>query len=420
MGVELTRLDNGFSVVTHEMSGVESASVGVWIGSGTRHESHGSNGVAHLLEHMAFKGTERRSAQDIAAEIEAVGGHLNAYTGRESTAYFAKMLAPDVPLAADILADILQNATFEQVELERERQVVLQEIGQAADTPDDIIFDYYQAAAYPDQPMGLPVLGKRENVESMSSETIRDYLSANYSFDRAVFSAAGKVEHEAIVQLAEDLFSDLPGNGASVEKQPARYAGGEKRVEADLEQVHFLLGFEGFPFGDPDFYALSILSTIFGAGMSSRLFQEIREKRGLAYSVYSFAAAYSDSGTFGIYAGTGPDQIDELVPALCEEITGLAASVTDEEVTRARTQLKAGTLMSLESTGGRAEQLGQQTLVYGAPLPLDELVRRIEAVDIGQIRKTAERLFASRPTMTATGALKNLEGYDSVCDRLKL
>lgn len=420
MGVEFTRLENGLRVVTHEMTGVESASIGIWVGAGTRHECADSNGVAHLLEHMAFKGTARRSAQDIASEIEAVGGHLNAYTGRESTAYYAKILAPGVPLAADILADILQNATFEQAELERERQVVLQEIGQAADTPDDIIFDYYQAEAFPDQPMGLPVLGRRENVRSMSRETIREYLAGNYAFDRAVVAAAGKVEHRTIVRLAEDLFQALPGEMANGEKQPARYRGGEKRVEAELEQVHFLLGFEGFAFGDPDFYALSVLSTIFGSGMSSRLFQEIREKRGLAYSVYSFSASYSDSGTFGIYAGTGPEQIDELLPALCDEINGLADSVTEEEVVRARTQLKAGTLMSLESTGGRAEQLGQQTLVYGGPLPVEELVRRIEAVDLDQVRRTARRLFAGRPVLTATGALKKLESYDSVCGRLDL
>jgi len=417
MTVQMTRLDNGLRVVTHEMASVESASLGVWVGSGTRHEADGSNGVAHLLEHMAFKGTERRSAQDIAAEIEAVGGHLNAYTGRESTAYFAKMLAPDIPLAADILTDIIQNATFEQVELERERQVVLQEIGQAADTPDDIVFDYYQAAAFPDQPMGLPVLGERAVLESMTQETIREYLAGNYSFERAVFSAAGKVQHDDIVKLAEDLFQALPSKGDR-KNIPARYSGGEKRVEADLEQVHFLLGFEGLAYSDPDFYALTVLSTVFGGGMSSRLFQEIREKRGLAYSVYSFSASYCDSGTFGIYAGTGPEQVDELVPALCDEITKLAASITEDEVTRARTQLKAGTLMSLESTGGRAEQLGQQTLVYGAPVSLDELVKRIESVDANQVRRTAERLFSGRPTLTAIGALKKLESYDSVCGRL--
>jgi predicted Zn-dependent peptidase len=417
MSVKMTELDNGLRVVSHEMGSVESASIGVWVGSGTRHEADGSNGVAHLLEHMAFKGTARRTAQEIAGEIEAVGGHLNAYTGRESTAYYAKMLADDVPLAADILTDILQNSTFEQDELDRERQVVLQEIGQAADTPDDIIFDYYQAAAFPDQPMGLPVLGKPENLESMTRETIEDYLARNYSFERAVLAAAGKVEHDAIVNLAEELFETLPADGHAA-KIPSSYQGGEKRVEADLEQVHFLLGFEGIAHGDPDFYAMSVLSTIFGGGMSSRLFQEIREKRGLAYSVYSFSASYSDGGTFGVYAGTGPEQIDELVPALCDEITKLASTLGEDEVTRARTQLKAGTLMSLESTGGRAEQLGQQTLVYGAPVSLEDLVRKIESVDVAQLRRVADRLFSGRPTLATIGSLKKLETYDSVCEML--
>ncbi|MDB3954390.1 insulinase family protein [Alphaproteobacteria bacterium] len=417
MTVQMTQLDNGLRVVTHEMASVESASLGVWVGSGTRHEAEGSNGVAHLLEHMAFKGTERRSAQDIAAEIEAVGGHLNAYTGRESTAYFAKVLAPDIPLAADILTDIIQKATFEQVELERERQVVLQEIGQAADTPDDIVFDYYQAAAFPDQPMGLPVLGEREVLETMTQETIREYLACNYSFERSVFSAAGKVKHDAIVKLTGNLFETLPANGDR-QNSPARYEGGEKRVEADLEQVHFLLGFEGFPYSDPDFYALSVLSTIFGGGMSSRLFQEIREKRGLAYSVYSFSASYCDSGTFGIYAGTGPAQVDELVPTLCDEIKQLEGSITEDELACARAQLKAGVLMSLESTSSRAEHLGQQTLVYGAPVSIDELVNRIESVDLSRVRHAAERLFSGRPTLAAIGALENLDSYNSICERL--
>ena len=420
MSVDFSTLENGLRVVTHDMLGVESASIGVWVGSGTRHESSRNNGVAHLLEHMAFKGTRRRSAREIAAEIEAVGGHLNAYTGRESTAYFAKMLAPDVALAADIISDILQHATFDQIELDRERQVVLQEIGQAADTPDDIIFDYYQAAAFPGQSMGFPVLGQPENIQEMSSDTIRDYLQANYGPERAVLSAAGRVQHEDILDMAENLFNSLPSLKGPVTKQPANYCGGEKRNEADLEQVHFLLGFEGFAFGDPDFYALSVLSTIFGAGMSSRLFQEIREERGLAYSVYSFSAAYSDVGTFGIYAGTGPDQVSELVPALCDEIVEFASSVQEEEVMRARVQLKAGTLMSLESTGGRAEQLGQQTLVYGAPLSVQELVHHIESVDLEQVKRAAKRVFGSQPTLAATGLLNKLESYDKICNRLQL
>jgi predicted Zn-dependent peptidase len=417
MKVQLTELENGLRVVTHAMDSVRSAALGIWVGAGTRDEPDGSNGVAHLLEHMAFKGTQRRSAEDIVGEIEAVGGHLNAYTGRESTAYYARMLAEDLPLAADILSDILQNATFAPDELERERHVVLQEIGQAADTPDDIIFDYYQSVAFPDQPLGLPVLGRRETLEGMTSETIRDYLARNYSTERAVVAAAGKVEHEEVVTLAEALIRKLPGNGHA-ERPPARYAGGEHRVEDDLEQVHFLLGFEGVRIGDPDFYALSILSTIFGGGMSSRLFQEIRERRGLVYSIYSFSASYHDGGTFGVYAGTGPDEIDELTPILCDEIARLADTLTEEELARARTQLKASTLMSQESTGGRTEQIGQQTLIYGRPLTLDELVAKIEAVDLDQLRRTAKRVFAAKPTLAAIGPLKKLERYDSLCARL--
>ncbi|WP_193184414.1 M16 family metallopeptidase [Nisaea sediminum] len=416
-GVRITELSNGIRVVTDRMASVESVSLGAWLNVGTRHEVAAENGVAHLLEHMVFKGTKRRSAPQIAEEIEAVGGHMNAYTAREQTAYYVKVLKQDVALGVDILSDILTESTFDETELSRERHVILQEIGQAADTPDDIVFDYFQEVAYPDQAMGRPVLGRSEIVRDMSRDGVMSFINGNYAGDILVFSAAGNVEHDRVVEAVERGFGSLAAqSGAKTEA--AAYKGGESRVEKDLEQLHLLLGFEGMGFHDEDFYAQQVLSMLFGGGMSSRLFQEVREKRGLVYSIYSFSAAYNDGGMFSIYAGTGEKDAAELVPVVCDELKDVAESVTEQEVERARTQLRSGLLMSRESTSNRCEQLAQHMLVYGRPVPVEELVAKVDAVDTDAIRRTAKRLLASTPTLAALGPTGQLESYDSIRARL--
>jgi predicted Zn-dependent peptidase len=417
MTVRVTRLANGLRVATDRMDSVETASIGVWADVGTRNETAEINGVSHLLEHMAFKGTARRSARAIAEEIEAVGGHLNAYTAREQTAYYARILSGDVPLAVDIIADILQHSTFDAEELMRERTVVLQEIGQAEDTPDDIVFDYFQERAYPDQAMGRPVLGKAEIVREMKGETIRNYMRQHYAPERLVLAAAGQVEHDKLVELAGKAFAHLAGGGAGP-AEPARYGGGESRIERDLEQVHLVLGLPGVGYLDPDHYAMGILSTLFGGGMSSRLFQEIREKRGLVYSIYSFASAFRDGGVFGIYAGTGESEAAEILPLVIEELRRLPESLTAEEMERARAQAKAGVLMARESTSNRAEQLASQLLIYGRPMASEEIIQRIEAVDQAQLARAARRLMKGQPTLAALGPLGQLARLDSVAGRL--
>ncbi|MFT6579809.1 MAG: putative Zn-dependent peptidase [Alphaproteobacteria bacterium] len=415
--VRTATLANGVRVITDVMNSVETASVGVWIGSGARHEPAEINGVAHLLEHMAFKGTRRRSAQDIAREIEDVGGHINAYTSREQTAYYAKVLKDDTPLAFDILSDILQNSVFDPEELARERAVVLQEIGQACDTPDDIIFDYFQQTAFPDQPLGRPVLGTPEIVEAMSRETIMAHMNRVYGGSRMVVSAVGKIDHDSIVQMTEDLFGGFsPESDAS--SPPAAYVGGDYRESRDLEQAHLVLGFPTFSYHDEDFYAAAVFASLFGGGMSSRLFQEIREQRGLAYSIYAFSSYYMDSGLFSIYAGTGEAELAELTPALCAEIQRLPDTLDELEVKRARTQLKSATLMALESTSTRCEQIAQQLLIFGRHVSLEEQVRRIDAVDVEAVRKVAQRIFSGRPTLTTIGPIENLISYDDLCARL--
>jgi predicted Zn-dependent peptidase len=417
MTVEVTTLASGLRVVTETMPQVETVSCGVWVGAGARNEPAEINGVAHLLEHMAFKGTERRNARQIVEEIESVGGHLNAYTSREQTAYYAKVLKDDMPLALDILADILQHATFDAEELARERTVVLQEIGQVLDTPDDRVFDHFQGAAFPGQSLGRPVLGSAEIVGAMPREAIMGYMQRAYGADRMVVSAAGKLEHDRVVELTADLFDKLPAKG-EVDIEEAAYEGGEQREKRDLEQVHLIMGFPGVSYTDPDFYAATVFSTLFGGGMSSRLFQEIREKRGLVYSIYSYVAFYADGGLLGIYAGTGKDEVVDLVPAIAEEIAKVRSDVDEAELTRAKNQLRAATVMSLESTGSRTEQLGQQMLVFGRPIPIAEQVECIEAVDADAVKSVADRIFAGRPTLAAIGPTAKLMDYDVLADCL--
>lgn len=416
MTVTVTKLPNGLTVASDAMAEVETCSLGLWVGVGARHEPAPLNGVAHLLEHMVFKGTERRTARAIAEEIEAVGGHMNAYTGRENTAFYAKVLAEHAPLALDIVADMLLKPRLDPGELERERQVVLQEIGQAEDTPDDIIFDDFQLAAYPEQGIGRPVLGTPETVRSLGAEDLRGYLGGNYAADSAVLVAAGRIEHAMLHRLAEELFGDLPASSGAT-SEPAAYVGGEHREVRDLEQAHLLIGFDSVGLDHPDYYAVSALSTLLGGGMSSRLFQEVREERGLVYAIYAFLAAASDSGLFGIYAGTGEAEAAEVLDTVCAVLERAAGDISEEEVQRAKAQLKAATLMGRERTGARAEQLSGQLLVFGRPIPVAEIVAELDALDAARLRACAARMLESRPTLTLLGPVGGLPAYDAVAAR---
>ncbi|HJQ60615.1 MAG TPA: pitrilysin family protein [Vineibacter sp.] len=419
MSLRITTLDNGLRIVTDEMAHVETVALGMWVAAGARHEPAPRNGIAHLMEHMAFKGTKRRTARGIAEEIENVGGSINAFTGRELTAYHAAVLKDDVALAVDLVADILLDSTFVEEELQRERGVILQEIGQSNDTPDDVIFDRFQALSFPAHALGRPVLGTEQTVNAIARDDLFDWLRGGYVAERMVLSAAGAIEHERFVELAAKAFGRLPRSSAEPTWTAPQFAGGDRRDVDDLEQAHLVIGGEAFGYLDPDHHALAVFSTLFGGGMSSRLFQRIREDRGLVYSIYSFNAAYRDSGLFGIYAGTAGDSLPELVPMVCEEFGKVADDVDEPEIARARAQLKAGTLMALESSHSRCEQAARQLLIYGRIIPYTETVARIEAVDETAVRRVARRLLASRPAVCALGPVEKLEAYDSIAGRLK-
>ncbi len=417
LGMRLTQLDNGLTVATDTMPSVESASVGLWVGVGTRHERPDQNGLAHLIEHMVFKGTRRRDAAAIAREIEDVGGHMNAYTSREQTAYYAKVLADDLPIAIDLIADILQESVFDAGELDRERAVIVQEIAQVNDTPDDVIFDHFQMAAYPDQSLGRPVLGTTDVVRGLARESLVDYVAANYGADISVLSVAGRVDHDAVVAMARERFSSLPPR-ATRSTDPARYSGGEVRLERDLEQLHVILGFHGVSFSDTDFYTLQVLSMIYGGGMSSRLFQEIREKRGLAYSVYSFTSAYLDDGLLGVYAGTGPQEVGEVMPLVCDQLLEIRDGLQDDELARAIVQLKSSLLMSRESTSARCEQMANHILVHRRLPDIPDIISHVERVDRAVIQKMIDKLLSAPPTLATVGPAGRLESYDAIKARL--
>jgi predicted Zn-dependent peptidase len=415
--IRLTRLPSGLTVVTERMERVETVSFGAYVATGSRHETEAENGVSHFLEHMAFKGTERRSSADIAEEIEAVGGHLNAYTAREQTAYYAKVLKEDTALAADIIGDILTHSTFEPEELERERGVILQEIGQANDTPDDIIFDHFQETAYPGQPIGRPVLGSEDTIQQMPRGALTGYMRRHYPSGNVVVAAAGALTHERILDLVRTHFADL---AAEPPQTPAlaRYEGGEFRETRDLDQVHIVLGFPSAAYADPDYYPTLLLSTLLGGGMSSRLFQEIREKRGLVYSIYSFSAPFMDGGLFGIYAGTGESEAEELIPVTLEELRKVQIKVTEAELARARAQVKASLLMSLESTGSRCEQLARQLQVFGRVVPIAETVTKINAVTVEAVRRAAARHFRAAPTLAVLGPAQRVPMLVDIAEKL--
>ena len=417
--IKVTTLANGLRVAVDPMPEVESASLGIWVACGTRHESAELNGMAHMLEHMAFNGTRTRSARAIAEEIENVGGSLNAYTGREITAYHASVLKEDVALGVEMISDILRNSVFDPDELQRERGVILQEIGQALDTPDDVIFDQFQETALPGQPLGRPVLGTAASVEAIGRDDLFAYLARHYTASNMVLSAAGRVEHDHIVDLANKHFGSVPRTPANAEAPvPLRYVGGDGREARVLEQAHLVLGCEGIGYRDPDYFALAVYSTLFGGGMSSRLFQRIREERGLVYGIHCFNTAYGDGGLFGIYAGTGEDDLAELVPAVCEEFVGVAHTLSEAELVRARNQIKAGTLMALESSGARCEQAARHLIIHGRTIPYAEIVARIEAVDQEAVRRVARRLLQGELTLAALGPIDELESLDRIAARL--
>ncbi len=394
MSVQTHRLGNGLTIVAEPMPGLESSSVGVWVQAGARNEDAAQNGIAHFLEHMAFKGTKTRSALEIAEVIEDVGGFINAYTSREMTAYYTRVLGADVPLALEVLADILRNSTFDKREIEIERGVILSEIGQSLDTPDDVIFDWLQGVSYPKQALGRPILGPAENVKRFQQSDLSGFVSTHYGPENLVISAAGKVNFAALVKQAEALFGDMPVSPAPA-PESARFIGGEKRVEKDLEQAHFTLGFAAPSIRAENVYTAQIYSMLLGGGMTSRLFQEVREKRGLCYSIYASITPGLENGMLTIYSGTSGAQIAELAEVTITEMKRAVDDISAAELARAQVQMKAGMLMGLESPSARAERMARAIAIWNEVPDLSEAVAKIEAVTVAGLKDYAASVCES-------------------------
>ncbi len=415
--IQITQLQNGMRVITDSDQKVQTVSLGVWVGVGARYETAENNGISHVLEHMAFKGTTTRNACQISSEIEDVGGLVNAYTGYDVTAYYVKMLKQDIALGLDIIADILQHSVMDAGELAKEQSVIVQEINMQNDTPDALVFDYFNQAAYPNQPLGRSILGTAEKVTGFTSAHVLDYMRQNYQASNMVISAAGAVDHAAFVKLCEKMFTEI-GQKAAPVAVAAKYQGGEKRVQKAHEQVNLVLGFEGVSYDHPDYFTAKVLSDILGGGMSSRLFQEVREKRGLVYSIYAFHSPETDTGTFGIYAGTGEKEAAELMPVLCDEIVKLGDSITDAELARARAKLKARVLMRMENITTHAESNALDMLKYGRVISESEIVQKIDAVTGDDLKRVAGHIFAGAPVLAALGPIQHVMSYESIVERI--
>jgi predicted Zn-dependent peptidase len=419
MKINYERLPNGVMVATDEMQGVETVAVSIRVQTGSVNEKPEDQGVSHFLEHMAFKGTKTRTALDIAKEFDEIGGNFNAYTSHESTVYYAKTLRENMSVSMSILADILQSSKYDENDIEKEREVILQEIAMTNDTPDDIIFDMFQEVAYPNQSFGRSILGTVDIVSNMSKDQILRYVENNHYNQNIIISAAGKIKHSEFLELVNKHFHGFKSKGQK-HIEAVEYKGGHIATSRDLEQNHIILGFESVPFTHPDYYSHQVLSLIAGGGMSSRLFQEVREKRGLAYSVGSAASNYSKTGMFSIYAGTSMEKSNEYMDVVIDELQKLRYDITSEEIERAKSQVRASLLMGQEGSISRVQKLSGNLSAFGRYLYTEEVLEKISEVDKTKLEQCATELFSSNntPTLASIGKIDKLYKYEDVKNKL--
>jgi predicted Zn-dependent peptidase len=399
-----TILPNGIRVVTETIPYVRSVSLGFWFRTGSRNETVENNGISHLIEHLMFKGTTNRSAREIAELIDAAGGQLNAFTGKERTCYYARVLDEQLPIAAELLADMFLNSVFDPQETEKEKSVVIEEIRMCEDSPDELVHDLFATAVLGSHPLGLSVLGSEENIRAMKREDILEFIANHYVPGNLVVAAAGNVTHEQVVAQVEKYFSSLPSNPLTTNSMPLDKPGKVALKYKEIEQVHLCIGGLGVPRHDEDKFAVYVLDVILGGGMSSRLFQQLREERGLVYSTYSYHACFQDAGVFGVYAGTGPDNVRQVVHIIQDEFDRLVQEgVTPEELHRGKEQLKGSLMLGLESTAARMSRIAKSELFYEAILTPDELAAKIDAVTVEMVQRVARRLLSAPLTAAAIG-----------------
>jgi predicted Zn-dependent peptidase len=416
--IDITRLSNGLIVATERMPDIPTATLGVWVGAGSRNEQPHEHGLSHLIEHMAFKGTTARSARRIAEDIENVGGDINAATSVEYTSYSARVLGENVDVALDVIGDILTHSVFDAAELAREKGVILQEYAAVEDTPDDLIYDAFMETAFAGQAIGRPILGRPETIGSFDAASILAFMQREYAPNRMVLAAAGDVDHGQIVEAAQRFFGAMAAV-APIAGATARYTGGERRISRKLEQANLVLGLPGLSFKDSGYYAAHLFAHVLGGGLTSRLWHEVRETRGLAYSIEAFHWPFSDCGLFGIGAGTGGADVAQLVDVTLDCTRRATEELDDVEVARAKAQVKVALLTALETPGGRIERIARQLLSWGRVVPSDEVVSRVDAVTVEDVRQAGRRLLEGTPTLAAIGPIKALPKLDKIAAGLR-
>ena len=416
--INVSRLSNGIRIVTDFQPDVASVTLGAWVGVGSRFEKKNESGISHFLEHMAFKGTTTRSALQIAKEVEQVGGYINAYTGQDVTAYYARMLKKDMDIGLNIIADITQHATMDEKELNTEKGVIIQEINMYKDQPHYVAETNFNQTAFPNQPMGRDIAGDPNVIRSMTPQKMLDYVHSHYATDRIIISAVGPIKHDAFCKKCERLFCDFQLHKTPI-AESALYRGGCKYVQKPHEQVNLIMGFKGESHTSPNLWTARLLASILGGGMTSRLFQEIREKRGLVYTIHAYASAESDTGIWGIYAGTGEKELKILMPVLLDELKKATHKITPEEVEYAKTRLEAALLMRSEDIHERADMNAFELLRHGKVRSQASLVKQIRAVTPKEIQKYATKLFATTPTISCLGPIRQMMPYDDVVKALK-
>lgn len=414
--LRITTLPNGVRIVTESVDYVQSASVGLWVGIGSRDETDEIRGISHFIEHMLFKGTPRRTARMLADEIESRGGHLNAFTGKETTCYETRVLAEDVPLALDILTDMFRNSLFDPEEMEREKRVVIEEIKMYEDTPEELVHDIFEQTLFPEHPLGQPIIGSETTVSGLSRTNITDYIGRQYRPDRIVVAAAGNLDHDQVVRVAEQALGDLAGTAPQRTDERPQASGNSKQVhKRDVEQIHFVLGTEGFSKSDRRRYSLSILNNVLGGNMSSRLFQEIREKRGLAYAIGTYGRSYQDGGYFCAYGGTSPETYEQVLDLTRKEFDNVRKNgLTDEELAKAKTQVRGAIVLGLESMNARMNRYGESLLAYGRVIPISEVLSEYEAVTHESIAEVADQVLNdARLTLTCIGDFESSQATET-------
>jgi predicted Zn-dependent peptidase len=406
-----TKLPNGIRVVGEEIQSLRSVSIGVWVKTGSRYETKRDNGVSHFLEHMFFKGTDRYSAMELAQVFDDLGGQVNAFTSKEYTCFYARVLDEHFSIAIDTLANMLLSSAFEAVEMEKEKRVVIEEIRMYEDTPDELVMDMLAAGIYRDHPLGYTILGQEENLQAFTPNDLRQYISEQYQPQNIVVAIAGHIDEDTAISEVERLFGGMSNRAGADERRietPPFYQALMRR-EKDIEQVHLCLSSAGFPAGSHDLYPLILLNNVLGGTQSSRLFQEIREEQGMAYSVYSFHTAYQDAGMFGIYAGTSPDHVEPVLASILQICEGFVTEqLTDAELTKAKQQVKGAMMLGLESSGSRMSRLAKNELLLGRDIPVEETLAGIERVTLSEIQRIAGQLFRDGFSLSAVGPIEGI------------